>query len=92
MRAHSIDLRQRIVRAYENKEGSIRELASRFSVSKDSVHQLLQLYRTTGSVEPIPYKVGAKAKFNDADLVELEKLVAAKNDATLSELCECIFT
>jgi transposase len=67
MRAHSIDLRQRIVRAYENKEGSIRELASRFSVSKDSVHQLLQLYRTTGSVEPIPYQAGAKAKFNDAE-------------------------
>ncbi|WP_041698387.1 helix-turn-helix domain-containing protein [Thalassoporum mexicanum] len=91
MRAHSLDLRQRIVTAYENKEGSIRELATRFSVSKDSVHQLLQLYRTTGSVEPIPYKAGAKAKFNEAALAELAKLVAAKNDATLSELCEQMY-
>jgi transposase len=91
MRAHSLDLRTRIVTAYERKEGSMRELAKRFSVSKSSVYELLQLYRTTGSVEPIPYQAGAKAKFDDTELVELAKLVAAKNDATLSELCEQMY-
>jgi transposase len=88
MRAHSLDLRSRIVAAYEKKEGSIRELAKRFSVSKNSVYELLKLYRATGSVEPIPYQAGAKAKFDDAAVTELAKLLAAKNDATLSELCE----
>jgi transposase len=55
------------------------------------VYELLKLYRATGSVEPIPYQAGAKAKFDDAAVAELVKLVAAKNDATLSELCEQMY-
>jgi transposase len=76
MRAHSLDLRQRIITAYEKEEGSIRELAKRFSVSKNSVHNLIKLYRATGSIEPIPSDVGAKPKFNDQHLLELEALLA----------------
>ena len=33
MKAYSIDLRQRIIEAYENQEGSQRALAKRFKVS-----------------------------------------------------------
>ena len=34
-RAYSLDLRQKIVDSYENQEGSIRQIAKRFKVSKD---------------------------------------------------------
>ena len=40
MKPYSLDLRQKIVVAYENKEGSIRQLAKRFKVSPDCVRRL----------------------------------------------------
>jgi transposase len=33
MKAYSLDLRQKIVTAYDNQEGSLREIAKRFKVS-----------------------------------------------------------
>ena len=41
MRALSLDLRERIVAAYENNEGSHSALAARFSVSKAVVGKLV---------------------------------------------------
>ncbi|AFY71898.1 transposase (plasmid) [Thalassoporum mexicanum PCC 7367] len=88
MRAHSLDLRYRIVVAYENGEGSIRELAQRFSVSKNSVHKLLQLYRDKGTIRPTPYRAGVKPKFSPPHLVMLAELVADHPEATLVDLCQ----
>ena len=55
MRPHSADLRRRIVTLYEQGEGSIRQLAQRFQVSRDSVRCLIKQYRTTCSIAPKPY-------------------------------------
>jgi transposase len=51
MRPYSNDLRLRVVQAYENHEGSMRQLAARFRLSLSGVRDLLTRYRTTGSAD-----------------------------------------
>ena len=49
-----IELRERIVAAHRNNEGSYRELASRFKVGEATGNRLLARHRRTGSLEPDP--------------------------------------
>lgn len=42
--SYSTDLRQRVIDAYTNREGSQRQLAERFKVSESSVKRLLRRY------------------------------------------------
>lgn len=86
MRAHHTDLRQRIVDAYRNCEGSVRELAVRFKVAPRTVQNYLNLVRDTGSVEPRPHGGGSASKLDDAGMREVRAVVAEKNDRTLAEI------
>jgi transposase len=47
MAAYSLDLRQRILSAWENKENTQRGLAERFKVSLSFIRDLLRRYRET---------------------------------------------
>lgn len=58
MPTHSLDLRKRIVAAYQAGGTSIREVAERFMVTKRTVHRLVQQYRQTQDLTP--KKVGTK--------------------------------
>jgi transposase len=49
---YSIDLREKIVTAYENQEGSMQKLAKRFKVSKNFVADLLKRFKQTGQIAP----------------------------------------
>lgn len=84
----SLDLRQRIITAYQDKEGSQRQLAERFKVSLSFVRDLSRRHRQTGSVEAKPHGGGAVAKIGIAQLSVLKALVEAQPDALLEELCE----
>lgn len=84
----SVDLRQRIIAAYQAKEGSQRQLAKRFKVSLSFVRDLTRRYRHTGSFEPKPHRGGAMAKLGAAHLPIVQALVEAQPDALLVELCE----
>lgn len=86
--ALSIDLRQRIMAAYEAKEGSQRQLAERFKVSLSFIRDLSRRYRETGTVEPKPHGGGAVAKLGIKQLPVVKALVMAQPDALLEELCE----
>lgn len=48
MAAYSIDLRQKILSAWQNFEGTQRELAKRFKVSLSFLRDFLRRYRETG--------------------------------------------
>jgi hypothetical protein len=50
MAAYSIDLRQKILSAWQNKEGTQRELAKRFKVSLSFLRDFLRRYRETGEI------------------------------------------
>ena len=84
----SVDLRQRILSAYEAKEGSQRQLAERFKVSLSFIRDLRRHHRETGTVQPKPHGGGAVAKLGQEQLPIVAALVKAQPDALLTELCE----
>ncbi|MBV9386195.1 MAG: transposase [Chroococcidiopsidaceae cyanobacterium CP_BM_ER_R8_30] len=88
MKAYSIDLRQKIIDAYNRQEGSQRQLAKRFSVSVSFVQDLLKRYREDGKIAPREHGGGAKAKLNLEQVLLVKQLVEEDNDAILVELCE----
>lgn len=88
MKAYSLDLRQKVIDAYNRKEGSQRQLAKRFSVSLSFIQDLLKRYREDGTIAPRAHGGGARAKLNNEQIVLLERLVEEDNDAILVELCE----
>lgn len=87
MKAYSTDLRQKVMNAYKNQEGSQRELAKRFSVSLSFVQSLLRRYRSNGTVEPKPHSGGQSAKLTSEQVALITTLVEEDNDAILVELC-----
>jgi transposase len=90
MGPYSLDLRKRIVDAYRNCEGSIRELAERFAVSPTTVQDYLKRVRATGDVAPSPHGGGMPRKVDEAGEQELVALLEEKSHQTLAELVERI--
>jgi len=86
MRPLSNDLRQRILAAVDNREGSRRQIAKRFSVDVSTITRLLQLRRQTGSTEPRPHAGGTPPRLDQQALQRLRQLVDDDPDATLREL------
>lgn len=86
MKPYSCDLRQKVLDAYRNGEGSIRDIAERFSVSPSFVWLLLQRYYSTGAVCPKPHTGGRVSVMTPHRLEILRCLVEEKNDSTLAEL------
>ena len=88
MKSYSLDLRQKIVDSYENKEGSIRQLAKRFKVSPDCVRRLLKRFYQEGTIEPKSYSGGNQPLLQRQHLEILTTLVEEDNDATLPQLTQ----
>jgi len=86
MKAYSLDLRQRILDTVQRGEGSLRQIARRFLVSVSFVTRLLQLHRSTDSLEPRPHGGGNPPALGPEDLERLRELVRQQPDATLEEL------
>jgi transposase len=85
MTPYSQDLRQRIVDTAARRDGTLRQIAQRFLVSISFVTRLLQLHRTTGSVEPRPHGGGHQPVLTPEDLQRLRELIDDRPDATLEE-------
>jgi transposase len=86
MQPLSNDLRQRILNAVDNREGSQRDLAARFVVNPSTITRLLQLLRRTGSSQPRPHGGGVTPTLDHDALQQLRKLVEKFPDATLETL------
>ena len=88
MRTTSLDLRERILAAYDNEEGSRAEIAHRFRVSLGMVKKLLQQRRRTGDIAPRHRYSGRKPMIVASHRGQLRALLVRKNDLTLKELRE----
>ena len=86
MKPLSNDLRQRILDAVDNREGSRRQLAARFKVDTSTITRLLQLRRRTGSFQPRPHGGGVAPILDRDALQRLRTLVERTPDATLEAL------
>jgi len=88
MQAYSLDLRERVVSAYENGIETILEVAERFEVSDSFIKKLLRRKRTTGEIAPIGHRGGQPKRLSQKHRKWLLKTVSAQPDITLSELRE----
>ncbi len=81
--AHSIELRTRVVAAYESGTGSYPEIAVRFDVGEASVKRWVHLQRRAGDVAPTPKAGGMTSRIALADI---EGALAIVKDATAGEI------
>jgi transposase len=86
MKPLSQDLRERIVAAVDDHEGSRRAIARRFQVDVSCITRWLRLRRQTGSLQPRPRGGGKPPTLDRAGLERLRSLVQERPDATLDEL------
>ena len=87
MKPYSLDLREKILRAYDERRGSQRALAALFSVSRSFVEKLLQRRRSTGTIAPRPHAGGCQPSCDAAARELLVLMLRDQPDATLEELC-----
>ncbi|AOY81922.1 transposase [Moorena producens JHB] len=86
MKAYSVDLRQKIIDAYNQGNISQRKLAQQFNVALSFVQKLLKQYRETGNIAPKVRTKQTPIKLTPDQLNILRDLVIKNNDATLDEL------
>jgi len=85
-KAISLDLRERIVTAYEGKEGTREEVARRFKVSVGMVKKLLAQRTRTGDLRPRYRYCGRKARLEPEHGERIRRLVEKEPDVTLVEM------
>lgn len=86
MKTLSLDLRERIVAAYDAKDTTREMVAARFRVSLGMVKKLLQQRRRLGEIGPQHHRAGRKPRILPAHREQLRRQLAAKPDLTLAEL------
>ena len=91
MQAYSLDLRERVVSAYENGVETILEVAERFEVSESFIKKLLRRKRMTGEIAPIGHRGGQPKRLSQKHRKWLLKTVLSVPDITLGELHERLF-
>jgi transposase len=82
----SVDLRERILGAYDGDEGTREEVARRFRVSLGLVKKLLQQRRRIGDIRPQHRRSGSKPRIGPVHQEQMQRLLARKPDLTLKEL------
>jgi transposase len=83
---YSMDLRERVVLACDEKRGSRQHIANLYGVSTAWIRRLLQRRRERGTVAPKPHGGGRRPKISGKKLEKLKQLVEQQPDATLAEL------
>jgi|TARA_R110001592_G_C12633503_1_gene699456 transposase len=86
----STDLRERIVTACDNGEGTRQDIAERYNVSLGMVKKLLQQRRRIGDIGPLHSNSGAKPKITVKHERKLRRLVDRHPDKTLEELRDAL--
>jgi len=81
-----LDLRTRIIQAWQGEKLRVPELAQRFSVGTATVKRLIRRYRETSSVEPRPHGGGQKHKIPAGNLARVQRLLEANPDWSVDEL------
>ena len=81
--AYPVELRERVVRAYEVGDCSYPEVAAQFSVGEASVRRWVRLLERQGTVTPRSKRGGTPSTIT---VVDVERLIARLRDPTAGEL------
>lgn len=84
---YSTSFREKVVRAYQAGDTSVRKVAARFEVSKAFVQKMLKQQEVEGHLNPGKQGGGMKGELVDAQ-AQLVEMVEKYPDATLLEYCE----
>jgi transposase len=87
-KAYSNDLRRKLLEAYDRGEGSLRELAKRFGVSRPYAWKISAQRKRTGQVERVEQRHGPESKVTRAMEQQLRTWVRQQPDLTLVEIQE----
>lgn len=90
MKTISMDLRERIVTAYDRGDETRQQVAERYNVSLGLVKKLLQQRRCTGDIAARHRFSGRKPKITLAHQQRLKRLVRDHPDMTLEELRDAL--
>ena len=90
MAAYSIDLRKRVLRAWDAGMDA-ESVAAKYDVSRAWVHRLVQRRRETGSIAP-RQQMKFRTRVLAGQETRLAALITARPDATLRELRDALPT
>lgn len=88
MKAYSMDLRKRVMSAYDSGRYTLKEVAQRFNVTARWIQQVRQRRKLEGSIAAHPQNQGRKPAFRGKLLEELNEFVKHHPDSTLEEIKE----
>ena len=91
MAPYSMDLRKRVVRAWDSGMDA-ESVAAKYEVSRAWVHRLLQRRRETGSLAPRKQTKFRRRVLTVREEGRLATLITARPDATLTELRDALPT
>lgn len=85
MKSYSVDLRRKLLEAWQKGNRTQAELADLFGVGPATVGRWIRLYRETGDVDPRPYGGGRARIITEEQLLVVENLVLKHPDWTEEE-------
>ena len=88
MLPYSLDLRERVVTAYEQGVETIAEIAMRFSVGQTFVKKMLRQKRETGSLAIKECRPGPEKLLSEKDCQWLRREINKEPDLTIDQLHE----
>jgi len=88
MKAYSLDLRERAMKACDEGKWTISQIAQRFGVGEWWIYKLKRQRKEEGSLLPRKGKVGQPPRFSGTGLNRLKRYVDEHPDATLEEIRE----
>jgi transposase len=91
MAAYSLDLRKRVLRAWDSGMKA-EAVAATFDVSRAWVHRLVQRRRETGSIAPRKQTKFRRRALSGDEEARLAFLITVQPDATLAELQQALPT
>ena len=87
-KSYSLDLRTKIVIAYQNEEGTQAEIAERFNVALSTMKKFWREYCIIGEIKSTVHRHGPLPELSGKKLERIKQLVLKHPDATLDELCK----
>jgi transposase len=88
MKAYSMDLRKRVMAAYDSGKYTLKQVAEQFQVTAQWIQQIRRRRKLEGTIAPHPQNQGRKPAFRGKQLEELDEFVRDHPDATLEEIKE----
>lgn len=83
-----IELRSRAVNAYNDGQGTVEEIAQRFSICARSLFRWLALERCSNDLSPKQTRKGPPAKITEESFDLLSSFCMRKPDRTVAELAQ----